>query len=116
MILVAIGMRYKGYCANLDWSYLVDSSKVSHQLKSGIMLGCNTSQDPEAIYSLLLSLQSELLTKIRDGAIAREVYQRALVFVMEKKPELEQHFVKNVGHGVRIFPAIWVLTQICVCR
>lgn len=58
-------------------------------------------QEQEAIYALLLSLQTELLTVMKDGVTAREVYQHALNYVKEKKPELEKHFVKTVGHGVR---------------
>lgn len=38
---------------------------------------------------------------MKDGVTAREVYQHALSFVKEKKPELEKHFVKTIGHGVR---------------
>jgi nucleosome binding factor SPN SPT16 subunit len=49
---------------------------------------------------LLLSLQSELVKTIKDGVAAREVYQHALSFVKSKKPELEKHFVKNLGFGV----------------
>ena len=57
-------------------------------------------QEQEAIYSLLLSLQSELLSKLTDGVVARDVYAHALAFVREKKPELEKKFVKNIGHVV----------------
>ena len=35
-----------------------------------------------------------------DGAVAKDLYQHALSFVKEKKPELESHFSKNIGHGV----------------
>ena len=49
----------------------------------------------------MTSLQAELLPIIKDGTIARDVYQHALAYVKEKKPELEKHFVKNIGHGVR---------------
>ncbi|KAI0086290.1 FACT complex subunit SPT16 [Irpex rosettiformis] len=82
VFLVALGMRYKGYCANLGRSFIVDPSK-----------------EQEAIYNLLVSLQSELLSFIKEGVTGRDVYQHALSFVKEKKPELEKHFVKNVGHG-----------------
>ncbi|CAL1704256.1 unnamed protein product [Somion occarium] len=81
VFLLALGMRYKGYCANLGRSFIVDPSK-----------------EQEAIYALLLSLQAEILTKLTDGAVARDVYNHALSFVREKKPELEKHFVKNIGH------------------
>ena len=59
-------------------------------------------QEQEAIYDLLTSLQAELLSFIKDGVTGRDVYQHALTFVKDKKPELEKHFVKNVGHGVSL--------------
>lgn len=86
VFLIALGMRYKGYCANLGRSFIVDPSK-----------------EQEAIYSLLTNLQAELLMMLKDGAVARDVYNHALEYVKEKKPELEKHFVKNIGHGVRFY-------------
>lgn len=59
-------------------------------------------QDQEAQYNLLLSLQTELLSYIKDGVASRDVYQHALNFIKEKKPDLEKHFVKNIGFSVRI--------------
>lgn len=40
---------------------------------------------------------------MKDGAVGRDVYIHALTYIKEKKPELEKHFVKNIGFGVRIF-------------
>ncbi|EPQ58254.1 SPT16-domain-containing protein [Gloeophyllum trabeum ATCC 11539] len=83
VILVSVGMRYKGYCANLGRSFIV-----------------NPTREQEAIYGLLVSLQTSLLSFIKEGVTARDVYQHALSFVKEKKPELEKHFVKNIGFGI----------------
>ncbi|CDO70740.1 hypothetical protein BN946_scf184798.g55, partial [Trametes cinnabarina] len=83
VVLVSVGMRYKNYCANLGRSFIVDPSK-----------------EQEAIYSLLVSLQSEILSRMKEGAVSKELYQFALSYVKEKKPELESHFVKNIGHGM----------------
>src|SRR5258705_4800620 len=58
-------------------------------------------QDQEAQYNLLLSLQAELLSYIKDGVASRDVYQHALNFIKEKKPDLEKCFVKNIGFSVR---------------
>ncbi|KAG1853256.1 FACT complex subunit-domain-containing protein [Suillus tomentosus] len=85
VFLIAVGMRYKGYCANLGRSIIVDPSK-----------------EQEAIYNLLLSMQSEMLKEIKDGVSAREVYQRALDIVKKEKPELEKNFVKNAGFGTGV--------------
>ncbi|KAF7796890.1 hypothetical protein EIP86_008075 [Pleurotus ostreatoroseus] len=83
VFLIGLGMRYKAYCVNVGRSFIVDPSK-----------------EQESIYSLLTNLQAELLTIMKDGAVARDVYQHALSYVKEKKPELEKNFVKNIGHGM----------------
>ena len=38
---------------------------------------------------------------MKEGTVAKELYQHALSYVKEKKPELEANFTKNIGHGVR---------------
>jgi hypothetical protein len=45
-------------------------------------------------------LQKEILTKIKDGVSARDVYLEALAYVKEKNPDIEKNFVKNLGFGV----------------
>lgn len=85
VILIAVGMRYKGYCANLGRSVIVDPSK-----------------EQKEIYSLLVSLQSEVTRELKDGITAREVYHRALEYIKDKKPELEKHFVKNLGSAIGV--------------
>lgn len=62
-----------------------------------------TIQEQEAIYHLLNNLQTELINKLKDGIVARDVYQHAISYIREKKPELEKNFVKNVGFGVSHF-------------
>lgn len=57
-------------------------------------------KEQEQVYQLLFSLQSELLSKLKDGVPAREVYLHAVNFVKGKRPDLEKNFVKNVGFGV----------------
>lgn len=57
-------------------------------------------KEQEAVYALLVSLQADLLPRLKDGAVAKELYQHALSYVTEHKPGLERHFVKNIGHGV----------------
>jgi len=48
----------------------------------------------------LYALQSNLLTKLKDGAVIQDVYHHTVAYIKEKKHELEKHFVKNVGFGV----------------
>ncbi|KAJ3824085.1 FACT complex subunit SPT16 [Lentinula raphanica] len=85
VLLVAFGMRYKNYCANVGRTFIVDPTP-----------------EQEAQYSVLLSLQAELLKFITDGVAAREVYQHALAYVKEKHPEYEKNFVKNLGFGTGV--------------
>jgi nucleosome binding factor SPN SPT16 subunit len=49
---------------------------------------------------VLLALQAELLTVMRDGTLTREVYAHALNFIKDKKPELAQYFLKSIGFGM----------------
>ncbi|KAI5124316.1 hypothetical protein M0805_008924 [Coniferiporia weirii] len=83
VLLVAVGMRYKGYCANVGRTFVVDPTK-----------------EQEAVYALLVSLQADLLHKLKDGVVARDVYMHAVSYIREKKPELEKHFVKNIGFSM----------------
>ncbi|KAH9079223.1 FACT complex subunit SPT16 [Lactarius deliciosus] len=82
VFLVSLGMRYKGYCANLGRTFIVDPDK-----------------EQESVYNLLLNLQTEMLQRMKDGAVARDLYQHALSYVKKHKPDLEKHFVKNIGFG-----------------
>lgn len=43
-----------------------------------------------------------MLSFMKPGIVAKDVYQHALDFVKEKSPQLEKNFVKNVGFGVRL--------------
>ncbi|KAA1474845.1 FACT complex subunit SPT16 [Dentipellis sp. KUC8613] len=85
VLLVSVGMRYKGYCANVGRTFIVDPDK-----------------EQESIYNFLLSLQTELLSQMKDGAVIRDVYQHALSHIKKHKPELEKHFVKNIGFGMGV--------------
>ncbi|EEB96318.1 hypothetical protein MPER_04568, partial [Moniliophthora perniciosa FA553] len=67
VLLVAFGMRYRSYCANVGRTFIVDPTP------------------------------SELLSYIKDGVTAKDIYQHALSYVKEKKPELEKNFVKSLG-------------------
>ncbi|KAG6833476.1 hypothetical protein H0H87_006048 [Tephrocybe sp. NHM501043] len=95
VLLVSFGLRYKSYCANVGRTFIVDpnpSVDTPHQLE----------QDQEKQYNILLALQSELLSYIKNDVSARDVYQHALSFVRGKDLDLERHFVKNVGFGMGI--------------
>lgn len=61
---------------------------------------CFVSKEQEANYDFLLALQAELLSVMRDGVPARDIYSQALTYIKEKKPELERYFLKSIGFGM----------------
>ncbi|KAF8644153.1 hypothetical protein AX16_008680 [Volvariella volvacea WC 439] len=85
VFLVSFGMRYKSYCTNIGRTFIVDPTPAQ-----------------EDQYNLLLTLQADLLSFIKEGVTGRDVYQHALGFIREKKPVLESHFVKSAGFGMGI--------------
>ncbi|KAJ5619571.1 hypothetical protein N7510_003555 [Penicillium lagena] len=85
IILSSFGIRYKTYSSLIGRTYLVDPSKSQ-----------------EANYAILLNIHEAVLKEIRDGAVAKDVYNKALGLVRAKKPELESHFVKSIGAGIGI--------------
>ncbi|KAK2467068.1 hypothetical protein APHAL10511_001326 [Amanita phalloides] len=85
VLLVAFGLRYKSYSANVGRTFIVDPHPA--QAKQ---------------YNLLFSLQTELLSFIKDGVSARDIYQFTVNYVREKNPELEKHLVKNIGFAMGI--------------
>ncbi|TFK42772.1 FACT complex subunit SPT16 [Crucibulum laeve] len=85
VLLVSFGIKYKSYNTNIGRTFVVDPTPKQ-----------------EAQYNLLLSLQAEMLSFMKDGVSARDVYQHALSYVREKDPELEPKFGKSVGFGMGI--------------
>ena len=85
VILASMGLRYKSYCSLIARTYLVDPNKSQ-----------------ESNYKLLLQVHTLVMKEIRDGANAKDIYAKALALVKSKKPELEKHFLKNVGAGIGI--------------
>jgi nucleosome binding factor SPN SPT16 subunit len=57
-------------------------------------------QDQEAQYNLLLALQADLLSFIKEGLTAKDVYQHAVNYVKTNMPDVEKYFVKNIGFAV----------------
>lgn len=85
VIFCSLGLRYKSYCSNIGRTYLIDPTPQH-----------------EKHYSFLVGLQKRVLELIRDGAIARDIYTKAQSMVHSKMPELEGHFLRNVGAGIGI--------------
>lgn len=85
VILAIMGLRYKSYCSMIARTYLVDPTKAQ-----------------ESTYKLLLQVHSLVMKEIRDGAAVKDIYSKAIALVRAKKPDLEKHFLKNVGAGIGI--------------
>jgi len=85
VIIASMGLRYKSYCSIIARTYLVDPNKSQ-----------------ESNYKLLLQAHGLVIKEIRDGANVKDVYAKALGLIKSKKPELEKHFMKNVGAGIGI--------------
>ncbi|KAI9836234.1 MAG: FACT complex subunit spt16 [Sarea resinae] len=85
VIISAFGLRYRTYCSIIARTYLVDPNKSQ-----------------ESNYKLLASIHDTVLREIREGAVAKDIYNKALSFLRSKKPDLEKHFLKNVGAGLGI--------------
>ncbi|EXJ93667.1 xaa-Pro aminopeptidase [Capronia coronata CBS 617.96] len=84
-IMAGLGFRYKTYCSILARTYLIDPSKSQ-----------------TANYKILLAAHDAAMKEIKDGAVIKDVYNKALGVVKSKKPELERHFGKDVGAAIGI--------------
>jgi len=82
-IIAAMGLRYKSYCSSIARTFLIDPNKTQ-----------------ETNYKLLCTVHNAVLKEIRDGVATKDVYAKALSLIKAKKPELEKHFLKNVGWGI----------------
>jgi nucleosome binding factor SPN SPT16 subunit len=84
-IIAGLGFRYKTYCSVLARTFLIDPSKSQ-----------------VANYKILLAAHDAVLKETKDGAVIKDVYNKALGVVKAKRPDLEKHFGKNVGAGIGI--------------
>lgn len=85
IIVSALGLRYKSYSSLIARTYMVDPTKAQ-----------------ESAYKLLLQIHGEVIKALKPGVLAKDVYSKAMEFLKSKKPELEKHFLKNVGAGIGI--------------
>lgn len=84
-IVAGLGLRYKSYSAMLARTYLVDPNKSQ-----------------ENNYKLLLSIHEAVIREAQDGVSVKDLYNKALGIIRTKKPDMEKHFLKNVGAGIGI--------------
>lgn len=80
-----LGLKYQSYASLVGRTYLVDPNKSQ-----------------ESTYKLLLQVHDLVLKEVKDGIVAKDIYNKAVSFIRSKKPDLEKNFVKNVGAGIGI--------------
>lgn len=85
VIVAALGLRYQSYSSMIARTYMVDPNKSQ-----------------ESNYKLLSQIHQTVLSSIKDGVQAKEIYSKAMGVLKSKKPDLEKHFPKNVGSGIGI--------------
>ncbi|KAF2735553.1 SPT16-domain-containing protein [Polyplosphaeria fusca] len=83
IIVCALGFRYQTYGSMIARTYMVDPNKSQ-----------------ESNYKLLLSIHDLIIKNLKDGVVAKEVYNKALNLLKSKKPDLVDKFPKNVGYGI----------------
>ena len=85
MILISMGARYKGYCANLSRSILV-----------------NPTAGQRKAYETLLALRERLIALFKPGKRIGDIHKEAKEYLAAEAPDLLPKFVKNCGSGMGI--------------
>lgn len=85
VIIAALGFRYATYSSLVARTYFVDPNKAQ-----------------DNVYNLLLEIHETVIKEIKEGAIPKNIYEKALGLVKSKNPQLEEHFLRSVGYGIGI--------------
>lgn len=80
VITSSIGTRYKSYCSNVARTFLV-----------------NPSKEIEKNYDFLLGIEQQIFHNLKDGVTTKDIYNKILAHIIQEKPDLERHFLKNCG-------------------
>lgn len=83
VILCSIGARYKGYCANVSRTFMVDAPKKV-----------------EKTYTTLVALYDACLEQMVPGNELKSVLDAAKAFLKKRDPELLNHLPKSLGFAV----------------
>ncbi|KAJ1959536.1 FACT complex subunit spt16, partial [Dipsacomyces acuminosporus] len=79
-VICTLNMRYFMYNASISRTFMI-----------------GPTPEQEKNYSFLLGLQKQLLTWLKPGEKMGAVYNKALAYVREHRPDLEGNFVKDCG-------------------
>ncbi|KAI9023316.1 FACT complex subunit-domain-containing protein [Hyaloraphidium curvatum] len=96
-IVCSLGVRYKSFCSNIARTFMIDPNK-----------------NRVANYNFLLQLQDHLLKNVlKNDVPVKEVYDQAVAFIKQNRPELEQYFLKTCGFsmGAEMREAAYVLNN-----
>lgn len=80
VVISSLGVRYKSYCSNIGRTFLIDPTP-----------------EVEKNYDFLLQVQKKVISLLKPDTTASSVYNGTLEFIKSERPDLEKHFVKNVG-------------------
>jgi nucleosome binding factor SPN SPT16 subunit len=83
VILCSVGARYKGYCANISRTFMVDAPKKV-----------------EKTYKTLLALYDACLEQMIPGNELKSVFEVAKKFLQKRDPELLIYLPKSLGFAV----------------
>ncbi len=84
-ITCALGVRYKQYCSNIVRTLLV-----------------NPTEEQKNLYDFLVTLQENILEKLKEGVRLSDVYQHAIDIVTKYDKRLVDKMTKNVGFAMGI--------------
>ncbi|GAA5820245.1 hypothetical protein JCM10212_000770 [Sporobolomyces blumeae] len=83
VILCSLGIRYKSYCSNVGRTFMIDPDAQQ-----------------EKNYLFLVDLQKFALGQLKDGVVAKDVYQSIVDKIQADRPDLVQYFAKTAGFGM----------------
>lgn len=85
IIICSLGARYRGYCANISRTFMVDAP-----------------QRVEVVYGILLALFNACLESMIPGNELKDVCDAAKNFLKERDPSLLSYLPKTLGFGIGI--------------
>jgi nucleosome binding factor SPN SPT16 subunit len=83
VVISSLGVRYRSYCSNIGRTFLIDPTP-----------------EVEKNYDFLLQVQKKVISLLNPGVVASSIYKDVLEYIRTERPELEKHFVKNVGWSI----------------
>ncbi|GAA6024570.1 hypothetical protein JCM11491_002703 [Sporobolomyces phaffii] len=83
VILCSLGIRYKSYCSNVGRTFMIDPDAQQ-----------------EKNYLFLVELQKYALAELKDGVVAKDVYQRVADRIQADRSDLLPYFAKTAGFGM----------------